>query len=156
MLRHAESGWDIYGKDKDRRLTAQGREDAAYIASELSRENIHPDTIICSPAARAKETAEHLLHLQAQPDARMQLAEALYPGSVFTLYQTIETIPDYMEQAIIVAHNPVLSDLINEWGLMPLMTLSPGGALACRTEGDHWSNFAENDKEFLFYIRPRQ
>lgn len=155
LLRHAESGWDLYGNDKDRRLTAGGREDAEFMAAELSRKNIHPDTIICSPAARAIETAGYLLHLDKLSGAAVQLAEALYPGNVYALYHTIETIPDNNEQAIIVAHNPVLSDIANEWQLMSPVNLPSGSAFACRTDSDTWSSFAGDQKEFLFYIRPR-
>src|SRR5258708_13854511 len=71
LLRHAKAEKAESGmRDRDRRLNARGRDDAARIAAHMARHALLPDRVIVSSAQRTRETwrsEEHTSELQS-PD----------------------------------------------------------------------------------------
>lgn len=64
LIRHAEAEPETGNiSDFDRNLTAAGKKDAAKMAAVLLNNTVAPEIMICSPAARALETAHILLLL---------------------------------------------------------------------------------------------
>lgn len=80
LLRHAKSSWDDAGRgDEDRPLAARGERAAAAVGVWLRQQALAPDLALCSPARRARETLEIVLHqLAARPELRVE--PRLYPG----------------------------------------------------------------------------
>ena len=57
LLRHAKSSWDYADlADVDRPLSERGRTAARAMGSYLRAHPIRPDLVLCSPAARTRET----------------------------------------------------------------------------------------------------
>jgi phosphohistidine phosphatase len=61
LVRHGEAvPEETAGSDRDRWLSARGRESARILARLLRETNVAPDAIVCSPLPRAVQTAELL------------------------------------------------------------------------------------------------
>ena len=74
LLRHAKSAWDRPSlPDRERGLNKRGRRDAARMGEFLVEQDLLPDVILCSPAERARRTAERLADA-ADADALMDAA----------------------------------------------------------------------------------
>jgi phosphohistidine phosphatase SixA len=59
LLRHAKSSWaDPTLLDHERPLAPRGRRDAKRIATHLAQLGIEPELVLCSTAARTRETLE--------------------------------------------------------------------------------------------------
>ena len=59
LTRHAKSDWSTpVADDFDRPLNARGRDAAPKIGAWLADQNVFPDLILCSSAARTRETCE--------------------------------------------------------------------------------------------------
>ncbi|WP_230211275.1 SixA phosphatase family protein [Streptomyces kaniharaensis] len=58
VLRHAKSAWPPDVPDWERPLGPRGRRDAPEAGRWLRRRGLVPDTVVCSPARRARETWE--------------------------------------------------------------------------------------------------
>jgi phosphohistidine phosphatase len=57
LLRHAKSSWDDPTvEDHERRLAPRGSRAAERMARHFSRSAIRPDLVLCSSAARARDT----------------------------------------------------------------------------------------------------
>lgn len=76
IMRHAKSSWEHEGTDKTRPLNERGRKSATALGEWLRSQNLHPDTILCSSAARTQETA-----------ARLKLSQPI--SSIDALYMEI-------------------------------------------------------------------
>src|SRR5215469_900221 len=110
LLRHAKSSWKDPGLDDlDRPLNKRGRETAKTMAAYLRRSKIAPDLVLCSTAVRARQTLE-------------PIAKAIKPGSVAfesriyevaqpELLKYLRGLPEPVECALIIGHNPGLHDL---------------------------------------------
>ena len=69
LLRHAKSSWKEPGlDDQDRPLNKRGRQAAKIMAMYLRRSKIKPDLVICSTAARAKQTLLRIVQSAAEKD----------------------------------------------------------------------------------------
>ena len=55
LLRHAKSDWSAPGaRDRDRPLSARGREAAPRMGAYMARHALVPDLIVASPASRVE------------------------------------------------------------------------------------------------------
>ncbi|MEL6921708.1 MAG: histidine phosphatase family protein [Pseudomonadota bacterium] len=110
LLRHAKAEWAEPGqRDYDRTLAPDGVDECLSIGRQVLEQQIKPQTIICSQAARAKETLEHLQKV-ANLDANIIFERDLYatdaPGYL-EIAATCGAIGDIM----LIGHNPMMEDL---------------------------------------------
>lgn len=112
LLRHAKSGWDDpVARDFDRPLNAKGGRAAATVGRHLRSLGLRFDRVVASPAARVTETlaqveAGYGRALEPNWDRRLYLA------SPATLIDVIHELPDTVEHALLVGHNPGLEELV--------------------------------------------
>jgi phosphohistidine phosphatase len=110
ILRHAKAADPEQTLDIDRPLAARGRADAAAAGTWLTEQGYAPDVVLCSPARRTRETWHRVaLALTEAPEVRYE--EALYGASALGLLELVTELPDEVETAVLVGHNPGLSQL---------------------------------------------
>ncbi len=102
FVRHGESEGNVgtVYQDTDSPLTARGLEQAQFIASRLTQ--LPFDTLICSPLARAKQTAEAITHTTGiAPEYSSLFAERIKPhglaGKEHTDPAAIQLLHDWEE-----------------------------------------------------------
>lgn len=153
LIRHAESGWQTRGTDKDRILTDKGTRDAAFMAQRLASKNLQPEMFISSPANRAVQTLQYFIKELADGEQAV-IEEKLYPGNVRDYQILAEAIPDGIHSALIVGHNPAISEYIREMLQNHYIKMLPGSICAIALHADHWSEISYADKELLFMESP--
>jgi phosphohistidine phosphatase len=116
VLRHAKSSWKKHeGSDRDRPLKKKGRLQADAMSDHLASLIPPPQHVLCSPAQRTRETLEYFLELWDVPEEAVVFPEALYLGEMNQLQSEICALPDSAEIAMVVGHNPGLTDLVHSW-----------------------------------------
>lgn len=107
LLRHAKSSWDDpRTEDFDRVLNARGRTSAKAIGAWLRTHGHIPDHVLCSSAARTRETFD----LLGFTEARVEYSDGLYLAGDATIARAIETTPK-VGSLMVIGHNPGLGDL---------------------------------------------
>jgi phosphohistidine phosphatase len=96
LWRHADA--EDGTPDLARRLTQKGRDQAKRVAAWLEARLPKDYVLLCSPALRARETAEAL--------AKPRIVEALAPGASVTQILQVAGWPDAEGTAILVGHQP--------------------------------------------------
>ncbi len=56
IIRHAKSDWESGAPDHERPLNARGRREAPKLGKHLAALGLRPDLVVCSDAARARQT----------------------------------------------------------------------------------------------------
>lgn len=112
LMRHARATWSQDEADQERGLSERGRLEAQQMGRRLSARQFKPQTLICSPALRARETAEIVGRLLGFDAQRIIHADALYLASPDTLISQIQAHPD-SQDLMVVGHNPGLTGLVN-------------------------------------------
>ncbi|HLE52187.1 MAG TPA: histidine phosphatase family protein [Anaerolineales bacterium] len=112
ILRHAKSSWDEPGlADIDRPLNKRGKRDAPHIGFLLREEGIVPDLILCSPALRARKTAEAVAE-NCGFEGEIEIQDSFYPGHPADYLEVVGHLPDQYLCVMVVGHNPGLEELL--------------------------------------------
>jgi phosphohistidine phosphatase len=99
------------GAERDRPLTAEGRDEMRAAARGLRRLGVDVDPVYTSPLARARETAELIADALHAP---LEALDALSPGA--QLSALADPLARHRDAAtlLFVGHEPDLSDMIGE------------------------------------------
>jgi phosphohistidine phosphatase len=115
LLRHAKTESNApSGRDQDRRLDARGRKDAAEIGDWIGRHPPLPDTVMVSPAMRAKETWDIASEAMKEhaPLPRVESVADLYGADPAQLLQIIRMASaSDPKRLMLVGHNPGMHEL---------------------------------------------
>lgn len=113
LLRHAKAEpWSPLGNDFSRSLTSGGTQHAKLVAGSALKILTPPDTILCSPAKRARETLAPLLGYWPQLLATTEYVDSMYNASVNMLLTLAEDAFSYSKRLLMVGHNPGLEQLL--------------------------------------------
>jgi phosphohistidine phosphatase len=112
LLRHAKSDWpDV--PDRDRPLAKRGRRDAPRIGRWLHEHGYQPDVVVCSAARRTRQTWDLVApELGGSPAVRFE--PRAYAASAMTLLYLVQELPSRYRTALLIAHNPGLSELAGQ------------------------------------------
>lgn len=160
LLRHGKSSWDVSGLgDHDRPLAPRGRRAAAALAAHLAAGRQRPALVVCSPAARARQTLELVLPALDGPDVEFE--PALYHASLERLRRLVAALPDAVDDVMLVGHNPGLQELALDLARPgPLRDRVaeklPTGALVTLEGGmDGWDELAGGGADLVGLVLPR-
>jgi phosphohistidine phosphatase len=138
LLRHAKSDWpDV--PDRDRPLAKRGRRDAPRIGRWLHEHGYQPDVAVVSAAARTRQTWDLVApELGGSPAVRFE--PRAYAASALTLLYLAQELPERYRTALLIAHNPGLSELATSLaapvpGGAPAPAATPAGAPAATPAG---------------------
>jgi phosphohistidine phosphatase len=113
VLRHAKSDWDSGTDDVDRPLAKRGRKASVRIGRFLALAGPRPSIVVSSVARRTRETIERAAEAGGWEDVPVHVTEALYEATPDGALAVIRALPDSASTAMIVGHEPTLSDLIS-------------------------------------------
>jgi phosphohistidine phosphatase len=156
LVRHAKSGYNISpGKtDLERTLNETGKHEAGLMAKKLANKIVKVSAIVSSPATRTLQTSEILGALLLPSDTEPQVNPLLYHPSTESILKVIERLPPKVETALLVSHNPGISDFINETGVATIDYMPTCGVLAIEVDAVSWADFNTAPKKFLFFEKP--
>ena len=105
LLRHAKSDWSTPGQeDRDRPLNARGRSAATRIGDWLRSRGHLPGLVLCSDAARTRETLAGL----ALGDVDVEMRPDLYQASADAILAAAEATDAAC--VLVVGHNPGMAE----------------------------------------------
>ena len=153
LLRHARPAPNSpTGRDFDRTLTDAGRDEARRVGQLLRQKEIEPDAVLCSPAARARETAD-LVCEAAGLSTRTRFDARIYEASLEELLHILSEAEDGVETLLLVGHNPGLAELLT------LITgesagMSPATLARIELDIDAWSKLRAAEQGRLVLVVP--
>ena len=167
LLRHAKAERD--GRDVDdeaRVLAPRGREDAARIGRFLNEEVYIADQVLCSSAARTRETFALILpQLNVKP--AVKYLDELYMADSDVILDLVRTARDATGSLMIIGHNPGLEDCARSLVRPPddrklrkryetMMDKFPTGALAVIDfAAEQWGAIGGWVGELELFVRPK-
>jgi len=163
LLRHAKSSWSAPALDDvDRPLNGRGREAAAAMGAYCREHRIKPDVVLCSAAARARETLDVLDRARGE-SAPARFQKSLYLASPSRMLAALRALDDRYSSAMLVGHEPDIRrlalDLVGGGAPRALRRLNekfPTGALAVLTfKVDRWQTIEAGEGHLEAFVRPR-
>ena len=163
LLRHAKSSWDQPALDDvDRPLAPRGRDAAPLIARHIKRSEWQPELVLCSPAARVRETWQLMAPVLGRP-VDCKTLRTIYPGAPSRLLESVRRAADEIRMLMLIGHNPGLGRLaVSLCGAGPKKPLErmrskfPTAALAVIDfDVDRWEQVAPGAGRLRAFVRPK-
>lgn len=167
LLRHAKAVQASPHGDHARALNPRGRSDAENIGRAMRARGLQPDLVLCSPAARTKETWERAApQLAAAPP--VEFAEALYLTPASMILDLLRKTGDAVRVLLVIGHNPGLEGAIAELLRAPqnaderarhatLIEKFPTGAFAVLDcDIAHWRELTPGTAALGDFLTPRE
>jgi phosphohistidine phosphatase len=162
LLRHAKSSWtDPDLADHQRPLARRGRRDARRVARHLVHAGITPELVLCSSAARTRESLE-LVRPALASSAQVMFENDLYGADADALLDRLRALREGVASVMLVGHNPGLHDLAlilasSGADLPRLENKFPTAALATLAiPSSSWNRLDHGDADLSAYITPKQ
>lgn len=155
LMRHAKSSWKHPSPDYKRGLKKRGKKDAKLVAKELKKRYMTPQVIISSSAKRAKLTAK-IVKKNLDKDLPLILDKELYDTSWKRYLKEIRKIDNKYDSAMVVAHNPMISELALKLTGKSVLEWMPTSAVAViECDSNSWGNIGKNRCHLMLYITPK-
>ena len=163
IIRHAKSDWSSFNSDFERGLNEKGYRSCEIISRELKKRIKLPNKFLVSPAKRAQLTFEEIFFSWVQKKSIFQLTsseEILYGGSKLDILNLIKQNFSGIQTGVLIGHNPVLTELINDMAfknkkLLPY-NLVTAGCIIFNYESSDYVNSNFKDGIVKEYIFPRK
>lgn len=161
ILRHGKSDWSQPAQDIDRPLKKRGRQNSQQIGLWLAENDLLPEAVVISPAARTKETASLLCREIRFLQEKIKVEPSLYTSDLEDVFAVIRNLDGGVMRALLIGHNFVLEDLvINLTGgnvdLPANGKLMPTAALAIFEISSSWSAVTQKCAKLMTIIRPKE
>jgi phosphohistidine phosphatase len=112
LMRHAKSSWkDHKLKDIKRPLTKRGKSDAPFMGQILADKELVPQMILCSPALRARTTAELVVE-KCGYKGEITYVDSFYLAEPAVYSGALCSLPDEIERVLLIGHNPGMEGLV--------------------------------------------
>ena len=155
VLRHAKSSWkDLTLGDFHRPLNSRGQTDGPMMSVYLSTRIDMIDFLHCSSSVRTYETSKYFIERIKFID--IQYDESLYHSSSSEIISNIKCYDEQYHSAMIIAHNPGLTNLINEISDISLDNLPTTGFVEINFDCTKWSDISIDNSTVVDIKFPKQ
>ena len=164
LLRHAKSDWGDPGQsDHERSLNRRGAQAALAMADHIARRETPPDLILCSTAARTRQTLAPLLQ-RLTPPPPVSFEKSLYLASENALLRRLRSLEASVAMPLLIGHNDGIWLLANALAgsgasdaLGRLEIRYPTGALTIlRAPVAQWHDLGRGQCELVSFVTPRE
>lgn len=156
MIRHAKAGWASPLKgDFDRELNEKGKCEAPEIGKNIKEHHLFPDLIISSTAKRTEQTAKRIANEVDYDPEKIRWEEKLYHCIPSVIEEVIEEVNEDVRTLFIVAHNPGITEFVNE--LCPdfsVDTVPTCGVVGIHFEASEWGELLNAEKKVFLFEYP--
>jgi phosphohistidine phosphatase len=160
LLRHAKSDWPDVA-DHARPLAKRGRRDAPAVGRWLREHGYLPDVVVCSTARRARQTWELVAPALGGPPS-VTFEPRAYDASALTLLYLAQELASRYRAALLIGHNPAISDLANslveppaeDGAAPPSLIRFPTAAVAVLEFTGEWPSLAPGQARLAAFTAP--
>ena len=154
LMRHAKSDWDDpLLSDFERPLNRRGRDNAVRMGGWLKQHGFLPDAVLCSAAARTRETFA-LLDI----DASVTFEQRLYLAPAQVMLRCLKTAE--ADTILMIGHNPGIAEFAHG-----LLAKAPDhvrfhdfptcSTLVCDLPISKWADAVSRSAQVVDFIVPR-
>lgn len=158
LTRHAKSAWDDPNmQDHDRPLNARGRRSALELGEWLGSRGYEPDQVICSTAARTRETWATAAIAPLEVTPKVEFSEALYHASPDVMMKLLSKATG--ETVMMIGHNPGIAEFARMLPARPpqhadFSRYPTAATLVLDFQIDHWSDLKPATGSILDFFIP--
>jgi phosphohistidine phosphatase len=156
LLRHAKAESTARQGDVARPLAKRGHKAAAAMGDFLATLAPPAELVLCSPAARTRETLEWV-GSGIKPAPRIVFDERLYLADARVMRDVLRELPENVGTVLLVGHNPGMHELAARLvkDSTSLADGFPTAALAMIEIPDPWQRLPWRESKLVLYRTPK-
>ena len=154
IVRHAKTSWKTGVEDYDRTLKKKGKLMAPFMAEKLVSRGAKVDKIISSSAKRTTKTSKLFAEKLGIEATEISYTKELYLASPKVIIQLIQSVPDDIDELMIVAHNPGVTQTINFLASEHFENVPTSGIGCILFDVESWEEI-KNNGTLGFFIYPK-
>ena len=155
VIRHSKSSWkDFRLEDFHRPLNSRGKTDGQIMSSYLLSKIDKIDFLHCSSSVRTHETSKFFM--DKIKFIEIKYDKSLYHSSSSVIINNIKCYLEKYNSALIIAHNPGLTNFINEISNVSLDNLPTTGLVEIDFNCVMWSDISLNNSTVIDIKFPKQ
>lgn len=155
FIRHAKSSWKFPElPDLNRPLNQRGERDLKNVGQLFKNEGLVPDLIICSPANRAKSTAQSLAS-RCGYQKEIVVNNNLYFKGTRSVIRLINQLSETIETAWIVFHNPDINEIALDNLGAEEMNIPTLGCVFTKSVASRWQNWSYSNTNVVRIVKPK-
>lgn len=159
LMRHAKSSWDLPLSDKQRPLNERGIRNAPEMANRIIKSGVIPQKIYASDAVRSYATAQLIASklndfFPNNPPITIDIVAEIYEASLLDLLHILTKIPNEIECALVVGHNPTIT-MIASYLTNENVGYFPTCAMACLQFFEEWECLSKQSAQLLWFDFPK-
>jgi len=141
LVRHAKSDWSHTELDDfDRPLNKRGIRDALEMSKYMAKLDVLPDVVVTSPAMRARQTSEALVHAMHIPMDDIREDGRIYAASVSALLEVIHEWDETWNSVMMVGHNPGIAEISVMLTGEPVGRVPTCAVMEIELDATYWSD----------------
>ena len=142
VMRHGKSTWkDKDMEDHERPLKKRGVKNSARMGELLKDEKLVPERILSSTAVRARQTVEAVTS-KMNFKGEVQYLDKFYLGEMETILAELCELPDEVNKAMVIGHNPGLESLVQILG-RKVEALTTSSVAYIKLPIKHWKELSD-------------
>ena len=149
LVRHGKSSWKYDLSDRERPLTARGKNDAKLVANQYIRQSKEPKLICSSPAKRALNTCKIFIKLLDISEESIHIVDGLYDFGGENVINFIKNLNSKYDEVMIFGHNHAFTSICNIFGSIFIDNLPTCGLVKINFNCDDWEKIKTGDTEFI-------
>ncbi len=155
LIRHSKSSWkDVSLTDFNRPLNGRGKFDGSLMADYLKSKINKIDYLHSSSSVRTFETSKYFIK-QIQ-FGKVEYDDSLYHCSATSILNMIRSYSDNYQSVMIIAHNPGLTNLINNITNVSLDNLPTTGLAEIEFNINSWGDISYENSNLVDLKFPKQ
>ena len=155
IVRHSKSSWkDMSLSDFNRPLNGRGKSDGPRMADYLKSKINKIDYLHSSSSVRTFETSKYFIN-QIQ-FGKVEYDDSLYHSSATSILNMISNYSADYQSVMIIAHNPGLTNLINNITNISLDNLPTTGIAEIEFNINDWSKLSYKNSNLIDLKFPKQ
>ena len=154
IVRHAKSSWKDGEEDYDRNLKKKGKLNAPFMAGKLISRGAKIEQIISSSAKRTVKTTGLINEVLGLDESKITFKKELYLASPKTIISQIQEVDESVNELMIVAHNPGVTQVVNFLANEHFENVPTSGMACILFDTDSWSEI-KNTGKLGFFIYPK-
>ncbi len=156
LIRHAKSSWNNSDlDDHERPLLEKGIKRTENIIQFLKNRKVNPCIILSSQTVRALETARIIARGLKYPEDEILTDSKLYFDGTDGINEVIYELPDEKKSALIVGHNPYLTQFTNRFLARKIESIPTSGVVCIDFNTNSWHEISLAEKKVRFIIYPK-
>jgi len=162
ILRHAKAEPEATTGDHARALTTAGERDASELGRHIHDLKLIPQSIYCSSARRALETADRVCEQLFISPGQITVRDELYLADIDNFLSLLQGLNNRVSRVMLVAHNPALEILVDWLSRDPFESdqfsgkrLLPASLVVLEFDGD-WASLSQHSCSLTHLIHGKQ